>query len=207
MDRRAALDGSRVPANHDFAAKYEAPSNPANVATGSWDLSFTSANMAEDSSPVGSVIREIRNDKAPPLRKRQPPVSIAETRSAAEYGNDAPGALSGFDIGTGCRRGTLSRYEVVELLHPAAMERLGASLARFEFRPPPPDRWVPFEVLEVALDACEARLAVAAPGDRSTWSRLQALAEGIAEERRMAVRLIVLPKQSSHYVKATGGVI
>ena len=192
MDLRAALEGSRVPANHDFAAKYEAPSNPAKVATGNRDFSFTSTNMAEDSAPVGSVIREMRNDKAPPRRKRQPPVSIAEARSAAEYGNDAPGVRSDFDIGTGCQRGTLSRYEVVELLHPAAMERLGVCLARFEFRPPHPDRWVPFDALEAALDACEARLAIAELGDRSTWSRLQALAEGIAAERRMAVRLLAI---------------
>lgn len=190
MDLRAALDGSRVPANHDFAAKYEAPSNPAKVATGSRDFSFTSANMAEDSSPVGSVIREMRKDKAPPRRKRQPPFSIAEARSQAEYGNDAPGVRSGFDIGTGCRRGSVSRREVAELLNPVAMERLGASLARFEFRPPPTDRWVPFDALEVALDACEARLEVAEPRDRSTWSRLQALAEGIAEEQRLAVLLL-----------------
>ena len=191
MDLRAALDGSRVLANHDFAAKYEAPSNPAKVATGNRDFSFTSANMAEDSSPVGSVIREMRKDKAPPRRKRQPPVSIAEARSLAEYGNDAPGVWSGLDIGTGCRRGSVSRREVAELLNPVAMERLGATLARFEFRPPPRDGWVPFDALEAALDACEARLAIAAPSDRSTWSRLQALAEGIAEERRLAVRLLV----------------
>jgi hypothetical protein len=40
------------------------------------------------------------------------------------------------------------------------------------------------------MDACQDRLATLTHHDRSTWTRLKALAEGIAEEQRMAVQLL-----------------
>jgi hypothetical protein len=190
MDRRAALDGSRVPANHDFAAKYEAPSKPASVATGSLDRCFTSTSMAEHSSPLGSDIRAIRSESAPPRRKRQPPSTIADARSDAEYGKEEQVSPVDRDIGTECRRHPIGPHEVAELFTPPAMESLGASLARFRFQPPTPDTPVPFQALETAMDACQDRLATLTHHDRSTWTRLKALAEGIAEEQRMAVQLL-----------------
>ena len=186
MDRLADLDGNRVPASHDLAASYDAPSSALNVATGSLDARRTSPSSAAASSPVGSAMREMRSASAPPRRKREQGSSAAARKSHIRYGKVEPLGMA--SIGTGYRHPAPLPHEVAELRATASLALLDGVLARFAFRPSDGIP-VPYEALAGALDACERHLETAPP-NRDNLQRLKAYSAALGDDCRWAVSIL-----------------